>query len=412
MSCRALTPLVLLLCACGRGSTGAGGTPPPPASGGGPTCGAVRLTSYLGSDVGYCEFDRTLPILPASVRAGLTLAMAQPWLGGSYGGEPGEACGECWEVSTLSATKIIMVDNECPSNGMGGACDGDSFHFDLESKAAAALGHSGLEAGSTRRVACPVTGNVFLSLLDRNQWGFLRFTPVNHRVPVRQIDYRAVGTSGWKPARRDAGAWAIAGDGSTFAQGGPGGVFRITSAQGQVLEMPNALGYAVAKGSTFDLGAQLTDLEPSTGPACNFEPPADVYVDGYGGIPNVRWRLNPWPGVGGASEVTAGCVSGSCIRVSGMDMWSGFNIYYVQSFAPSTFASLSLKVKSETGTGTVDVWVGDCAHVTVPVSATWTTGTVDLASACAGKGALSTVSVQDTSGNGMTLLLDDVRFAH
>jgi hypothetical protein len=398
--------LTVVLGGCGDAAGGGGKTPVAP--GGGESCGAVRLTRYDAGASGWCEIDRTLPILPASVRAGLTTAIAEPWDGGSYGGDPGEACGECWEVATLSAVRTVMVTDLCPIQG-NPICAGDFFHFDLASEAAAALGVS-LAAATTRRVPCPVSGNVHLELLDRNQWGYLRFSVVNHRLPVRLVEYRAVGEAAWRPAARSGGAWAIADGGETFASGGPGGLFRLTSAQGEVLAPPGVLGYGVGKGSTFDLGAQVTEQSPTAGPACTFAPPADVYADGFGGIPEVRWTMNPWSSAVGWSEVTAGCPSGSCLRVTGMRPWNGFNVYYPQPFAPATFATLSLQVKATSGGGTVEVWVGDCAHVTAPVSADWSSVTVDLASTCAGVASVGAVEVQATGGNGMTLLLDEVRF--
>jgi len=391
--------------------TGNGEPGPPPAPGGGPACGEVRLTHYTAGAVGWCEFHRTLSVLPASVRSGMTFAIAEPWNGGSYGGVAGEACGECWELDTISGTQVVMVHDLCPIEG-NPLCAGGFFHFDLASEAAAALGSQGLDEGSARRVACPVTGNAYLEILDRNDW-YLRFQVVNQRVPVRQVDYRAATGGAWRPVTRSGGAWDIpTGSNDVLGPGAPGGVFRITSAQGQILEMPNALGYGVAKGSTFDLGAQLSDLAPGTGPACVFTPPAAVYVDGYGGIDQVRWQMDAW-GNASASETTSGCASGSCIRVQ-LAPWDGFHIYYRQAFATSTFSTLSLKVKAASGSGTVSVSAGldgaTCSQTSVTPGKDWSAVDIDLASTCAGVASIDQVTVQATSGSGMALLLDDVRF--
>src|SRR3990172_3848067 len=159
----------------GGGGNGGGGAAPQPDS----TCGSVRMTYYdLTGSRGWCEFDRTLPVLPASVRSGLTTAISEPWNGSSYGGAPGEACGECWEVATLGVTRTVMVDNLCPIEG-NPVCAGDHFHMDLSHEAATALQMNGLEEGQARRVPCPVSGNIFLEILDRNQSGYLRFAVVN-----------------------------------------------------------------------------------------------------------------------------------------------------------------------------------------------------------------------------------------
>src|SRR5512138_3880223 len=90
----------VLALACGERSKQNAGTEARPgqvASQPSDTCGSVRLTSYSASNGGWCEFDRSAPMLPDFVRQGLTLAIAEPWNGSSYGGANGEACGECWE---------------------------------------------------------------------------------------------------------------------------------------------------------------------------------------------------------------------------------------------------------------------------------------------------------------------------
>ncbi len=407
-------PLALwaALLAAGCGSAGGGSSQPePPAPGGGQVCGSVRLTSYDASATGWCEFDRTLPVLPAFVRSGMTLAIAEPWDGGSYEGAAGQACGECWEIDSLSGTRIVMVHDLCPIQG-NPLCAGGHFHFDLASEAATALQTQGLFAASARRVACPVTGNMHLEILDRNEWGYLRFQVVNHRVPVRLVEHRPAAGGAWRPAVRSGGAWHVLDGGDTFASTAGGGVFRITSAQGQVLETTNVLGYGVAKDTTFDLGAQLTDQEPTAGPACVFEPPADVYVDGYGGIDQVRWKINPWGPT--ASQTTQGCASGSCIRVDGLAPWNGFHVYYVAPFPRSTFATLSLKVKAASGSGSITVAPAlggtPCSTTTVTPTASWAPVDIDVAGACPSLTSLDTITVQAVSGSGMVLLLDDVRF--
>ncbi|MCC6524963.1 MAG: hypothetical protein IT373_20065 [Polyangiaceae bacterium] len=300
---------------------GSGGVAPGPSD----ACGSVRLTSYTAAPGGWCEFDRTSPVLPSSVLAGLTLAVAEPYDGSSYGGEPGEACGECWEIDTITDTRIVMVHDLCPIQG-NPLCAGGHFHFDLSTEAAQALHGGGLDEGQARRVPCPVTGNVHVQVNDRNEWGYLRLAFLNHRIPIRSAEYRAVGDAVWRSVTRSGGAFHVLDDGVTFAASGPGGVFRLTSAQGEVLELPNALDYGVATGSTFDLGAQLTDQAPGGG-SCVFVPPAEVYGDGFGGIDEVRWAVNPW-GEALGSETTEGCDggTGSCLRIDSLGQYSGFHL--------------------------------------------------------------------------------------
>jgi hypothetical protein len=411
--CRRSLPFLALgiaVAGCGAGGSsgdglGDGGIAPGPSA----ECGSVRLTQYAASAGGWCEFDRTLDVLPADVREGMTLAVAEPYDGSSYGGEPGEACGECWEIDTIHATRVVMVHDLCPIEG-NPLCAGGHFHFDLASEAGEALGGGGLDAAEARRVPCPVEGNVFAQIIDRNEWGYVRLQFVNHRVPIRAAEYRAADGATWFPLQRSGGAWHVPEDGEMFAADGPGGVFRLTSAQGEVIESANVLDYGVGIDAVFDLGVQLTDLEPPDGGPCEFVPPADVYVDGWGGIPEVRWMPNPWSGTS-IEETEDGCYSGSCLRVDPLPQWSGFHLYYRQAFPTSTFSTLSLRARTVSGTGTIDVAPngdeGECAVTNVAVGPEWTQITIDVADVCAGIDALSMVTAQNT-GEAIKILLDDV----
>lgn len=403
---------VLGLAGCGesKNNPGSDGKVDQVASSPADTCGSVRLTSYAASNGGWCEFDRTAPMLPDSVRAGLTVAIAEPWNGSSYGGVSGEACGECWELSSIDATRIVMVHDLCPVEG-NPVCNGSHFHFDVSTETSKVLNLAGLDEGSARRVPCPVSGNAYLQLLDRNEWGYVRFQVLNHRIPVRSIEFRGADSTVYYPAERSGGAWAAADQGEMFAKDGAGGLFRLTSAQGEVVEMPATLTYGVAKGSFFDLGAQFTDQSQATGGQCKFLPPQDVYVDGYGGIEQVRWMMNPWAGAS-PSEISTGCVSGTCLRVDGMGPGSGFHIYYRQSFVPTTFKTLHFAARTASGTGSVSVTLtGDgtsCTSTDVTLSETWTETNLDLATACSSSGLINTVTVYGNTS--LTLLLDDLRF--
>jgi hypothetical protein len=402
------TLLVLVLSAACSGGDGvvlrADASPQPNGS-----CGSVRLTSYTAASGGWCEFDRTLDVLPASVRAGLTLAIAEPYNGGSRGGEPGEACGECWEIDSIADTRTVMVHDLCPIEG-NPLCAGGHFHFDLSGEAADALHEGGLSEAFARRVPCPVEGNVALQISDRNEWGYLRFQVVNHRIPIRAIEYRPADGTAWLGATRSGGAWQVLDGADVFGADGPGGVFRLTSAQGEVVEMPNVLHYADGEG-VFDLGGQMTDIAPEPGPACEYVPPGDVYVDGYGGIPEVVWMINPWGGAG-ASETTSGCRAGSCIRVGSLGSGRGFHIYRWQAFPVSTFATLSVWLRASSGGGEVSVSPSNdgerCAETLVTAGAEWQEVSIDVATACAGLTDLNALTVDARAD--MTLLLDDVRY--
>jgi hypothetical protein len=182
------------------------------------------------------------------------------------------------------------------------------------------------------------------------------------------------------------------------------------------LETPNVLSYDVGIGSSFDLGAQLTDQEPATGGTCVYEPPSDIYVDGYGGIDEVRWQINPW-GDATASEITDGCHgdSGSCIQLDQLGQYNGFHLYYRQPFPVATFATVSLWLRALSGEGEMVVAPsldGDrCTETTVAVGADWTEVTVDLASVCTDLDSINGVTV-DNPSSAKVLLVDDAAFAH
>jgi len=372
-------------------------------------CGSVRYTWYTASKGGWCEYDRTAPMLPESVRAGLTLAIAEPWAGSSYGGLFGEACGECWELASLSQRRIVMVHDLCPIEG-NPVCAGSHFHVDLSEEAKDALAVEGIGELSGRRVPCPVTGNVHMQVLDRNKWGYLRFQLLNHRIPIRTVDFRSATGATFFPAERSGGAWHVLDNGDMFQEGAEGGVFRLTSAQGEVLDMPNALPYAAAIGSFFDLGAQLADPSSGSGPVCTFTVPPDIYTDGYGGIEKVQWMMNPW-GSAKPSEVESDCLAGKCLRIAGLQPSAGFHIYYDAAFTPTTFRNLRLQARAEAGAGTIVVMLaGDgyqCTKTTISLTDAWAETVIDLASACPGAGQVNMFTLQ--GGTASVVLLDDVR---
>ena len=143
----------------------------------------------------------------------MTAAIAEPWNVGE-GDAAGEACGECWEVDTIAGTQIVMVDNLCPIEG-NPLCAGGHFHLDLAMPAARAVGGAALVEGQARRVPCPVEGNVHVLVNDENV-RYLRVAFLNHRVPIRSVEFRGAGPgvtgeNPWTPLRRSGGAWEVIG---------------------------------------------------------------------------------------------------------------------------------------------------------------------------------------------------------
>ncbi len=117
-----------------RSPDAASSPPDGPVTGG--SCERARLTYYDVSGAGACEVMDVPSALPPNGRAGLTAAIAEPWWGGSLGGPPGEACGECWEITTAHATRTVVVTDLCPIEG-NPVCAGGFFHFDLAGSARA-----------------------------------------------------------------------------------------------------------------------------------------------------------------------------------------------------------------------------------------------------------------------------------
>lgn len=377
-----------------------------------PACTSVRLTAYQASAGGWCEFDRTLPFLPDFVLDGMTTAIAEPWNNSSYGGDVGEACGECWEVSNLYETQVVMVHDLCPIEG-NPLCSGWHFHFDLSTEAGAALQGGGLDAAVARRVPCPVTGNIHVQINDWNEWGYLRLAFVNHRIPIRAAEVRAAPAGDWRPMKRSGGAWDIL-DGPV-PNDGDGVVFRLTSAAGEVIEGTSPIPFLDASAYTQEIGAQFTDPEtPPTG-ECAFTPPGDVYDDEFGGIDSVRWTMNPW-GNATWDEASEGCYNGSasCIRVRDMEQWGGLHIYYNQGFPPQTFTTLTLALKAVSGNGELTVapsYEGErCTEQAVSITTdAWSEVTIPLADSCADFDLISAVTLSNRTDT-LTFLIDAVWF--
>ena len=383
------------------------------------SCGSVRLTSYEVFARGWCEWETDRPFLPTFVRNGLTAAIAEPWNGSSYGGEPGEGCGECWEIDTINGTEVVMVADLCPREG-NPLCSGAHFHLDLTNAAAAAVGGGALDEGSARRVACPVDGAMHVLVNDDNVT-YLRIAIMNHRIPVRSIEFRGAGDgvdadNEWTPAQRSGGAWEIIGGDRPTDRGGSGVQLRLTSAQGQVVESSVIVPSHPEQGSTFSLEVQFDDLMPSSGGSCDYQLPGDVYVNGWGGIEGSTWQLNPWgqAEMGFFGETNDGCFEGSCIELATVGQFDGFHLYYRQPFPVDEFRRVTLRARVREGVGELVVGASNdgerCAgQVRQSVGTDWVDIEVDLASTCSLE-RLNAITVDSGGEATVALLLDDVRF--
>ena len=344
------------------------------------------MTYYNSSDRRWCGFDRTSSILPDFVQRGMTVAIAEPWNGSSYSGDPGEACGECWQISTSFASELVMVHDLCPIEG-NPICAGSHFHFDVSGEVADAIDGGGwLGEAAVKRVPCPVSGNIHVYITSRNQWGYMQLAFFNHRFPIRTVEYRASDSNEWLPMNRCLARWCLDEDMVTFAANGPGGMFRFTSAPGEMVESNAVLTADIAEGSDFDLGVQFADIPAEDG-VCTFLPPTAVYDDEWGGIDGVRWEPNLW-GDARLSESADGCAdnSSACLVLTDFD-GSGLHITYRHVFPKSDFSTLTLQARSSSGTGTVEIAPRSedarCSNPpTFTLTGEWRTYTVDIAGSC------------------------------
>lgn len=262
----------------GRLGSSPGGTTSGPAAGGGaeqttaPTgaCRNTRLTTYSdNNDLVGCGYHRALPVIPQLVRDWMYFAMSEPFYGSSYNGASGEACGECWELTTASTTAIVMVADLCPVEGNPPCADPNQMNFDLVEGAADRFGSQGWDQAVARPVACPISGNIQIEVLDRS-WAYFQAAVFNFRIPLRLVEFQPVGGSTWTPMTRVFGsAWHNMDDQNpafnSVAAGadanGAGVTLRLTSAQGQVLTSTVVLGSGNSgTGKTVDLGIQFENL--------------------------------------------------------------------------------------------------------------------------------------------------------
>ncbi|MBK7778661.1 MAG: hypothetical protein IPI43_31865 [Sandaracinaceae bacterium] len=93
---------------------------------------------------------------------------------------------------------------------------------------------------------------------------------MNHRIPIRSIDFRGRATASRRTTRGPrCSAAAAPGTPSTRAsclRGGSGVVLRFISAQGEVIESTTIIPTS-GGNENVDLGVQFTDQDPSSGGA-------------------------------------------------------------------------------------------------------------------------------------------------
>lgn len=378
-------------------------------------CEPLRLTYYTVGTAGACEVMDVPAALPRIARDGLTTAVAEPWFGGSLGGAPAEACGECWELTTAHGTRTVVVTDLCPIAG-NPICAGDFFHFDVARPVAEALDFigAGTVEASARRVPCPVEGSAFAVLRDGDPT-FLRLAISNIVVGIRRVEMRGAGPgvssdNPWQELLRDGGAYETPPGGASIARGGTGVQLRLTTAQGQTVESSVVIAPAGPFPRAVDLGVQVEDRAPPSGPACGWRVP-DPYVDGFGGIESVRWGFTAWSERTIDDASTSGCVSGTCLAAD-LDAWGGLTLEYPEDFAQAGLTRLTLRARSDDA-APIEVKVGgpagDCSVVSATLGAAYGTLTVDLAAACPAVPRLRTIQVQVVRGTPGTFTLDEVR---
>jgi hypothetical protein len=241
-------------------------------------CRNTRLTTYVDNNERLgCGYLRALTVIPQLVRDRMYFAMNEPFYGGSYDGSPGEACGECWELTTGTTTATVIVADLCPIDGNPPCADPNQMNFDLVENAATRVGSQGYDQAMARPVACPVSDNIQIEVVDRS-WAYFQAAFFEHVVPLRLVEFQPAGASTWTAMTRRWGAvWddmddqdpafytVDAGAGSN----GAGVRLRLTSAQGQVVTSSVVLNSANSGvGKTVDLGIQFDNQLAVSGDTC------------------------------------------------------------------------------------------------------------------------------------------------
>ncbi|MBU1219134.1 hypothetical protein KKF34_05910 [Myxococcota bacterium] len=374
------------------------------------TCTDLRTTSYTASNGGWCEFDRTIPVLPSFVLNGLTTAIAEPWAGGSRNGAFGESCGECWEVSTIYGKEIVMVHDLCPVEG-NPICAGSHFHFDLSTESAESLGVGGLDAAVARSVPCPVNGNIHVQINDWNEWGYIRVAFINHAMGIRRAEIMLESTQTWVDLERSGGAWHLTG--GPDPQSTDLAYFRLTSVTGEIIQGDMGILWLDDSSNYFDTGAQFVQLPDISEELCEFVPPADIYIDEWGGIDQVRWVPLGWNDLP-VEEAVLGCQSGKCLKIDGMRQWGGMHFYYRREFPPTTFNNFSFSIRSVSGSGTFIFHLtgeeGECTSHEIAVTEQWQEFTTDVLADCNGISWINMVTFQNT-GSEQNFLMDNIMFS-
>lgn len=245
--------------------------------------------------------------------------------------------------------------------------------------------------------------------------GYVRCQFVNHRIPVRvaELRFSSMPEGMWHLLTRSGGAWHT--QDAPTPRVGDTITFRLTTARGEVLTATKPVTLLDDSSNIFDLGVQAQDVGENPTGECRFLPPAEVYVDEWGGIDQVRWMPNPWGDVD-IHEVQDGChnASSSCLRITEMKQWGGMHIYYRQEFPPTMYRTVSFWMRtlgdspmtflfSLSGSG------GRCVETSIEVPTKWTQYTVQLSEVCALVDAIHTLTWQNTSS--LTVFyMDDIRF--
>jgi hypothetical protein len=128
----------------------------------------------------------------------------------------------------------------------------------------------------------------------------------------------------------------------------------------------------------------------------------------------VRWEPNTW-GDTVLSETSDGCAddSESCLLLTNF-AGSGLHVTYRSPFPIDTFSQLLLEVRTQAGTGTVEVaprsQESRCANpTTVQVAGDWTAVEIDVAQSCPDAPEIHGLTINMPSGP-MDLVVDEIRY--
>lgn len=375
-------------------------------------CERINVAQSAEALDGTCGFAPYAANMPQPYQAGRRVSVNNAlYTLGTYGaGSVAAGCGECLELTSSTGSTVVIIADTCSGAGTPG-CDGAGTSMVASQTVSTALDIGGWDMASVRGVPCPLVGNVHLVVDPLSQPpSYLRLRLYNHAVGIQALDVRGAGTgvnanNPWVPLTRSLGnGWDHTGD---ARNGGTAWQVRVTTGQGDVVEVPQAITFV--DDLDVDLGFQTQDHRDMGGAACVWDPTRDVFREGFAQEGEVRWSLAS----GTANVVNTSCHSGtSCLQLP----FTGAGVVLFQ-YNDDIPAALVPKVDLYGRVGSISSNVlrvrlmspgNTCSDVDFPtVSIVWTHVSLDMSPSCPPGTLVNGIQITNVSGNG-SLFLDDV----